>query len=166
MAPSGICLAEDLNGHEELGGHDGSHHRPNQPGCNHLGFHPHHIAVFLGLTEAEHHHETIRELTLGLDYEYRCTKYLGLGGLVDYSGGDLDTTVIAVALFIHPVANLKLLIAPGYELHSGHEEELVRAGVGWDFHAGESLTITPTFSVDFVSSEEIKVYGIAVGWGF
>ncbi len=108
----------------------------------------------------------MRETSFGIDYEYRFTKHFGVGGLVDYAGGDIDATVIAVVFFIHPFASANILIAPGLEIHDGHEEEMLRAGVGWDFHLGDKLTLTPTFAIDFVNSEEIKVYGINIGMGF
>lgn len=158
LGPAGPCFAEDPeHGHE----HGGAQHHHSSH-----GFHPHHLALFVGVTEAEHHHETEREATFGIDYEYRFNEHFGLGGLVDYAGGDIDATVVAVALFIHPFAQAKILIAPGLEIHDGYEEELLRAGVGWDFHLGESFTLTPTFAIDFVDGEEIKVYGINFGWGF
>ena len=41
--------------------------------------------------------------TIGLEYERRFTKYIGLGAFVEYAGGDIDAWVISVPVFFHPV---------------------------------------------------------------
>jgi hypothetical protein len=151
------CLGEEAaHGHKEAA------HR-----------HRHHVALFAGGTHADIEIEEagiVREesedaFTVGLDYEYRLRPLFGVGGLVEYAGGDLETTIVAGALFIHPVGGLKFILAPGVE-HEGDENEfLFRAGVYYDFFFG-NFSITPTFSVDFVDGEEDLVYGVSFGYGF
>ena len=107
---------------------------------------------------------------------------MGAGALYDYAGGDLESHVAAVALFVHPVGNLKLLAGFGVE-HKSEEEEshgegehaaeseheenefLVRVGLLYDWHIGR-CSISPTFAVDFVNGEEAYVYGVSFGFGF
>jgi hypothetical protein len=139
----------------------------------HPHHHRHHAALFLGGTHADVEIETeggIREesedaFTVGVDYEYRVSPPFGVGGLVEYAAGDLETTILAGALFIHPVGGLKFVLAPGVE-HEGDENEfLFRAGVYYDFFFG-NFSIAPTISVDFVDGEEDLVYGISLGYGW
>jgi hypothetical protein len=121
------------------------------------------VGVFTGTT----HTEGENEFTVGADYEYRVpgVSFLGVGGLVDHAGGELDSTVVAAAAFIHFRKRVRLLVAPGIERSHGDNESLVRAGVAYRLRL-KRLTISPEFNVDFVDGEEITVYGVSVGWGF
>lgn len=148
-------------------------------------FHRHHVAVFLGATTAEApkhggegavetesegggssgETESVTEATIGLDYEYRLSRIWGVGFLFDYVGGDARASVAAAGVFLHPVAGLKLLAAPGLEHHEGENEFLVRLGVGYEFEVGR-WALTPGASVDFVDGDEAYVYGLYIGRGF
>ena len=125
--------------------------------------HRHEVALFLGNT----HDEGEDDFSIGVDYDYRLENLpmLGVGGLVEYTGGDADATIVAAALFFHPVGELRLLVAPGLEFADSEEEFLVRAGVAWEFDLGR-VAITPQFNVDFVDGEEAQIYGVSFGWGF
>ncbi len=115
----------------------------------------------MGTTRAEGENEP----TIGLDYEYRLSRRLSIGGFVDHAAGDLDANSVAAALFIHPVGGLEFVFGVGYENEDHEREFLVRAGVAYAFHVGR-ISLAPVFSVDFVDQEEIKVYGVNIGWGF
>jgi hypothetical protein len=139
----------------------------------HPPYHTHHAALFLGGTHADVEIETeggIREegedaFTVGLDYEYRFSQLFGVGGLVEYAGGELETTSAMAGLFIHPIGGLKLFLAPGVE-HEGDENEfLFRAGVHYNFLFG-NFVVTPVLAVDFVDGEENLVYGVSFGYGW
>jgi hypothetical protein len=158
LHPSPLVADEPDSGeHGKHDEHEMGHEEPHQG-------HRHHLAFFVGLTKEDHHDD---EETFGLDYEYRLGKSrrTGLGFLVDYAGGELETTVVAVPLFFHPVGGLKLMVAPGLEYHNSESEFLIRAGIGYDFHIGK-VSIGPSYAIDFVDSEEIEVYGLAIGFGF
>ena len=109
-------------------------------------FHRHHMALILGNTQND---GSENGLSVGLDYEYRFNKWLGLGGLAEYAGG---TEV--------------------HKEHEGHGEDkrtrdwVVRTGVAYQFPFGERYTIGPEFNVDFSEHETLFVYGIAIGLGF
>jgi hypothetical protein len=138
-------LAEEAEHSEKGGVHD----------------HRHHLALFLGAT----HTDEEDEFSIGIDYEYRLKPILGVGGLVEYTGGVLETTVVAAALFIHPYDEWRLVLAPGFENEGSDNEFLFRAGVSYQFPVGK-WTISPEFNVDFVDGEENLVYGLSFGWGF
>ena len=138
--------------------------------------HKHHLAVFVGGTHAEIEEEghggeeVVREesedaFTAGVDYEYRLKSLFGVGGIVEYSGGDLEATVAAGALFIHPIGGLKLILAPGVENKGDENKFLFRTGVYYDFFFGK-FSVGPTFSVDFVDGEQNLIYGLSFGYGF
>jgi hypothetical protein len=125
--------------------------------------HRHHVGVFAGIT----HDHGEDESTAGADYEYRVpgVRFLGVGALVDHAGGEIDSTVVAAAAFIHLRKRLRLLVAPGIEHSHGENESLVRAGVAYQLRL-KRLSFSPEFNVDFVDGERIEVYGVSVGWGF
>ncbi|UCD56890.1 MAG: hypothetical protein JSV16_13870, partial [Candidatus Hydrogenedentota bacterium] len=123
--------------------------------------HRHHVALFLGNTHAEGEDE----FTIGVDYEYRMDQSVGVGGVIDYAGGDLESTVVAGGLFLHPYRGLRLLLAPGFENKHGENEFLFRIGASYQFPIFDGWTIAPTFNVDFVDGEEAKQVGIGLGRG-
>lgn len=148
-------------------------------------FHRHHVAVLLGATTAEvpkhggegtfetesggggssGETESVTEATIGIDYEYRLSWLWGIGALFDYVGRDARASVAAAGVFLHPVAGLKLLAAPGLEHHEGENEFLFRLGLGYEFEIGR-WALTPGASVDFVDGDEAYVYGLYIGRGF
>jgi hypothetical protein len=75
-----------LSAEEKHGEHKESH------------YHRNHVGLLVGSTHEEHE-DTI---TVGLDYEYRFSQYLGIGGLLEYVGEDIREWVGLVPLFIHP----------------------------------------------------------------
>jgi hypothetical protein len=140
------------------------------------------VAVFVGGTD-EHGHDT--EITWGLDYKRRITERWAVGAFFDYAGGELRNAVLAPMVAFWPgFGNLQLLAAAGVEFHEGrggggHQKSgegggtdkdatyfLVRLGVGYDFHLGESFGLVPTVNLDFVNNEKVWVYGLAVTYGF
>ena len=124
--------------------------------------HHQHAAVFVGNTQDG----SDNGFSVGVEYEYKISKVLGIGGLVEYAGGDFDSWVIAAPLFLRPYKGLLFILAPGLEFEHSEEEFLFRAGIGYVFEIDGMWSITPQFNVDFVDSEEKFVYGLAFGRGF
>jgi hypothetical protein len=125
--------------------------------------HKHHTAVFFGNTH-DHHGEDA--FTVGLDYEYKLCELFGVGALVDYAGDDIDSTVLAAGLFIHPMENLGLLIAPGNEHKDGEDEFVVRLGASYNIPM-HGFSLAPTIDVDLLSGGHANwIYGIGIGRGF
>jgi len=146
------------------------------------GYHPNEVALFAGVTDEEDHGS---EFTLGVDYERRLSQHWGIGGLIDWAGGDLRNTVFAVPVFWHPGGNWKLIGAPGIEYHNGrgdvvtpHKSEghdevdedetnfLIRFGVAYDIHLGGSWGLAPALNIDLVDSERVWVYGLDLTYGW
>ncbi len=127
-------------------------------------FHRHHLAVFGGGTYHEKHSE--HGGALALEYEFRFHRYVGIGALYEWNFGiEDDPSVFAIPVVVHPWRGLKLMVGPGWEF-SRERDPLLRFGLGWDFHVGENLVLTPLVSNDWVAGHHNTNYGLAVGWGF
>ena len=104
--------------------------------------------------------------TVGIKYEYRFSETNGVGGLIEYSSGELDSWVIAVPLFIHPYKGLRLLGAIGFEERNNDTEFLFRAGIGYEFGLNDRWNIIPEFNFDFVDGDEKYGYGVVFSYIF
>ena len=122
------------------------------------GYHPHHVAVFVGGTDSAHEGSGV---SLGIDYEYRWHQNFGVGVLAEYADLNHAAWIVGVPLFVHPYRGLKLLVMPGVEFTNNHSNFLTRVGVGYDFHIGD-WSITPSANVDFVAGANNLVFGLGV----
>lgn len=140
--------------------------------------HPrHHAAVFLGNTNKDGDNA----FTIGADYSYRITPLLSVGGLVDHAGGDIDETLIAATLAVHPVNRLKLLVGAGAGFAEEEEEieeegdvrvekkneteAVLRLGASYEFEVGE-FSLSPTVNLDLVDGNDAWVFGLNFGRSF
>lgn len=148
--------------HEEDKSHDKEHHEVH---------HQNHLALFLGATSNFDHHTT--GATLGFDYEYRFKtmhNLLGLGLFGEYVWSGSGEVIVGIPIFIHPVENLKFVVAPIMvfaEDHDTHENEKHfggRLGVGYNFHLGK-LSLGPVVNLDYSNTVALN-YGLTVGFGF
>lgn len=145
-----------------------SHHLTNEHPSN-----KNHIAIFNGATTVFEH--DITNYTVGIEYEHRFTKKIGLGFLAEYITEKADEFVIGIPFFIYPLKGIKLMAVPllvyGEEPQEdqAHESEkearyLNRIGVGYEFHF-HNFSIDPILNFDFGKTEALG-YGIAIGYGF
>ena len=166
------AVAEDAETVEHEGEHSSHHVRDFK----------NEVAVFLGGTD-EPGHGT--ELTWGLDYKRRIAERWAVGVFFDYAGGELRNAVLAPMVAFWPgLGKLQLLAGAGVEFHrgsdgGGHQKSgegggtdedatyfLLRLGVGYDIHLGESFGLVPVVNLDFVNNERVWVYGLAVTYGW
>ena len=124
-------------------------------------YHINHIGLFLGNT----HEEGENEFTIGLDYEYRFSQYVGIGLLGEYVGKPEREGVILVPLFIHPYKGFRFIAAPGIKPKKDEEKFIWRLGIGYRFPIG-NWTIAPEFNLDFTEGKTVEVYGVSIGYGF
>ena len=102
-------------------------------------------------------------VTIGANYEYRYKHKLGFGGIVDYTFGSRDTTVLAGSVYLHPWAEpVTLLVALGAQFDDGSTDALVRLG-GWYELPQDEFTLSPTLYVDFVRGDVELVAGVNFG---
>ncbi len=135
--------------------------------ARHDAWHENHFAVFGGITHAED--ENL--FTLGADFEYRISDYVGAGAFFDAAVQDPKHQILAAALFVHPYKGAKLILGAGAERADGidgrsHNEFLFRAGAGYDIHIDDRFTATPTIALDVVDGHKSGVFGVALGVGF
>jgi len=128
-------------------------------------FHRHHLALSVGNTQegfGEH------GLSIAADYEYRFSRLFGLGGMVEYAGGDFEHWLGFVTMFFHPAEHWEIILAPGTEIEKGTRDRdfIFRTGVAYLFHLGAKYSIAPEFFVDFSENETLFVYGLSFGIGF
>ena len=148
--------------------HQAEHERSQQTEHNEHGekhVHRHHIAGFLGGTHAEH--ETA--WTIGADYEYRLSRWVGVGGLIDYAGGHLKERIVAGMVIVNPIRALSVLVAAGqdHRIEHGHDENsfVVRVGGVYYFEAGR-FGIGPSYFLDTTNGETLHVFGVVIATGF
>jgi opacity protein-like surface antigen len=141
----------------EVEGHGGEHHHKN------------HVAFFLGSTEAEEHHgeQGDRDFTIGVDYERRLSRVLGVGGLLDWVVEGRREFLLGVPVFLHAGKHAKFQLAPCYQRirETSDDEFVFRTGFMWDFYVG-SLSLAPTVFYDFTDGQDFLVVGLSIGTGF
>jgi hypothetical protein len=130
-------------------------------------FHRHHVGVFLGGgSRPQPTGDTDHGFAGGVDYEYRFSRWVGVGALVEAASGDLRDAVVAGLVFAHPWKGSLFAVGLGAEISSQSTEFVARLGAAYQFPIGERFTIAPTFSVDLVHAEPTYLYGITLGVGF
>ena len=124
-------------------------------------YHRNHVGLFLGST----HEEGEDEFTIGLDYEYRFSQYVGIGVLLEYVGEDDREGVGMVPLFLHPYRGFRWVAAAGLKPKAEETKFIWRLGIGYRFPIG-NWTIAPEFNLDFTEGNTVEVYGVSFGYGF
>ena len=125
-------------------------------------YEPNTVGVFLGATSEGRRD---RAATLGIEYERRLSREIGIGGIYEHAFGDLDFDILAVAVAYHS-GPWKLYAAPGVEITNERSTEfLLRLGVEYGFHV-QSLEISPQVDLDLVDGDEVLVIGATIAYGF
>ena len=121
--------------------------------------HPHRAKAMVGYNTAR----AGGSLTLSGQYEYQWRKDLGVGGFLDLAFGDEFATVIGGGMYWHPMDNLNLLAAPGYDFNEG--ELVVRVGASYDFEWKE-YWIGPAVYVDLGGDGTPILFAFSFGKDF
>lgn len=130
-------------------------------------FHRHHVAIlFGGATTSEEHRNDRHGFVGGLDYEYRFSRWVGVGAVMEGAAGNLRDGVFVGSVFLHPWKGLLLGVGPGLEFGSNGTEYLTRFAIAYQIPLWRRFSIAPDFSVDLVKTQPIYVYGVALGIGF
>ncbi len=123
----------------------------------------HHISVFAGGTDIAGESETA--VTLGIDYEYRINRLLGLGFIAERAFGDIDSTTLFVVTDIHLWRGLVTQLGAGAEISHGETYFAARIGALYEFEVSDGFTFAPQLHYDF-SEEDSLVFGISIGRAF
>ena len=123
------------------------------------------VGIFLGAA-IKNEDETESGFALGVDYEFRLYRALGVGLVVEVATGDLRDAVVLAQLAVHTWRGLSVVAAPGVEVSRDEGAEFaMRFGTSYDFEVGQ-FSIGPEFNVDLVDREPTFVFGLAFGVAF
>jgi hypothetical protein len=75
-------------------------------------FQRHHAAPIVGNTSND---GSKNGLSVGIDHAYRFNRWLGLGGIAKYGGGDFKHLLLLAGASIHPYKNWVLVVMGGTE---------------------------------------------------
>jgi len=114
------------------------------------------ISLFLGASSNSN--ETA--FTIGVDYQYRISNVFGVGAILDHATGDLKSTLVAPALFLH-VKNLSFTVAPGAEFSEDETTMVLRVGAEYEFELSRFAIIPGVFYDTERNEEATWVYGVA-----
>ena len=155
--------------------------------------HQNHFSVFLGGTTESEEDETTTSFSIGVDYERRLSRLLGIGFGAEYVFVDVGRESLAGLLgFFHVTEGIVLLGGPGLEfvqepLHEVEPEGeagkisepsedveteretnlAFRVGALYEFEVGHKYTIAPSLFVDFIENKDPAiVWGLSFGIGF
>jgi len=123
-----------------------------------------HAAVFLGATSTD----DSTDPTVGLEYEYRLpyvNRMFGIGVVGEGIFSDPKALIGVAGVIVHPWKDLKLNLSFGKERKAGHDVDVTRVGIGYDFHYN-SISYGPVYNMDSIHGHTVHVAGIAVGIGF
>ena len=101
---------------------------------------------------------------IGVSYEYRLDRLLGIGGSLDYVGGDFNKYVFALPIYFHPYAGWEFRVAPAVEIE--REEWFLGAnlGVSYEFELNEQWALLP--DVELTSTTENTFFSCTLSLTF
>lgn len=142
--------------------HEGGHHAEAWQ-----VYGPHHLSVIVGGTHMSG--EGTAE-TIGIDYEYRISDYLGLGAVFEHAAGDINANTTLAVADLHPFHNPFIIqLGLGVEARNGEEEGDVfvgRAGMLYEFEYGR-FTVSPQLHWDYHHDHHNAIVaGFAFGVAF
>jgi len=128
--------------------------------------HRHEVAVFLGAAIRDEH-ETESGFALGVEYQYRLHRFLGVGALAEGALGEFRDVLLIAPISFHPWRGLRLVVAPGAEIpNEGSTEFALRLGAGYKIPLGGRFTLLPEFNADLIDGHPTYVFGASFAVGF
>jgi hypothetical protein len=121
-----------------------------------------HLAAFVGLTT---NYKGGTGYKLGVEYEYRLTDYVGIGGTFDFTGADFDIFAFSIGADFYP---FKFPLIPAVGIGAKNYERkwdpFVRLMLLYNFHLS-NFSLGPMIMYDFFPNQkDIMSYGITVGY--
>jgi len=119
------------------------------------------LALFLGGTT----NKDATAITFGLDYQYRLTPLVGIGGLIDHAAGDIKSTLLGAAAFLH-FLSWEITLAPAVEFVGDETNFTFRVGLAYEISL-PAFSISPALNLDTERGGELSVvYGLSFGIEF
>jgi len=122
------------------------------------------LGLFLGGT----HTSDEDGFSVGIDYERRLSHLFGIGGVIEYTAGDVREGVSVLPFVWHAWKELKLVGAPGTWFSSGSasDEIMLRLGGEYGFEIGRGYELAPGLFFDLTQEETAIVYGASFAKSF
>lgn len=156
------CIA--LPGVAEESSAHGSHSAATVRGIPHSDDHPpHHLSILVAETLING--SSNDGLTIGLDYEYRLSRLLGVGVVVERAAGAIDATTVFAVADLHIWRGLAVQVGLGSEYIEETAFLAARAGVLYEFVFDSGYTLSPQVHFD-ASDENSIVWGVSFGKSF
>ena len=129
----------------------------------HIPHGPHHLSILLADTRIDGEGDNS---TLGIDYEYRVSPLIGLGGVIEHAYGGPDATTLLAVADIHIYEGFTVQVGPGFEHRISENVFVARAGILYEFEY-ENFYYVATAALGFSPGEaSAMVAGFAIGFSF
>lgn len=100
---------------------------------------------------------------IGLDYQHKFNKIVGLGALIDYTVPDIGSLLIGPAVFLH-AWHFEITLAPCAEFIGEDVTGVFRAGLAYEVELSK-FSLSPSVYFDTErDGEETFVYGLSFGF--
>ena len=120
------------------------------------------MSIFLGAISSKDNNA----FSIGLDYQYRINKIIGVGALAEYATGNFGSLLLGPSLNLH-VWHFEFTIAPTVEFSGNDVAWPLRLGVAYEFELPKGVSISPAFYFDTERNDDIAViYGVEFGFDF
>lgn len=121
-----------------------------------------HLSTFVGFTTD---YKGKQGYKIGLEYEYRLSELVAIGGTFDFTGADFEIFALSAGADFHPF-NFPLIpgILIGAKSYDKKWDPFVRVMLVYDFYIG-NFSLGPMVMYDFFPNQkDITSYGIVVGY--
>lgn len=120
------------------------------------------LSLFIGATS----NESTTAFTYGLDYQYRLSELFGIGVILDHAAGDIESTLLGPALFLH-WAQVELALVPAIEFVDSETNYIFRLGFEYEFEFDDKYSLAPSVNFDLERRNEFAVvYGLSFAFKF
>lgn len=133
------------------------HHDSHESDVNHY-----HFSGFGGFTT---NYKGKQGYKLGLEYEYRVSELMGVGGTFDFTGHDFEIFAFSLGTTFYPFSfPLMPAIGFGSKRYHGKWKPFIRGVLVYDFHL-DNMSIGPMVMYDmFSQNKDIMSIGVTVGF--
>ena len=103
---------------------------------------------------------------VGTQYEYRLDRLFGIGGTIEYMGGDFSKWAFTLPLYIHPYGGWEFRVAPGVEIERDESFLAGNLGVSYEFELNEQWVLQPDAEITFTKENTFLSYGLSLTFRF
>ena len=101
---------------------------------------------------------------VGLEYERVLGGSFGIGAVVEYTGGSMDSLLVAMPLSYRR-GQWRFQVAPGFADSYRGKDYVTRIGAGYEIGLDRWI-ISPNARIDFIDEREVVSFGVSFRAGF